>query len=174
MATDKPVMDIVVRLEAVPKDGLPIHIEADAAAREALAARYDLLAVKRFCADLRVSRWRKQGLTLRGDLMASVEQRCVVTLAPVVSDICEAVEARFDPAPETAPVGVDEDPPEPMHQMTAQLGGILEEFFALGLDPYPRAEGAMLPAGYEDGEGGQDGAGENPFAAIAVLKSRDP
>ena len=59
----------------------------------------------------------------------------------------------------------DAEPPEPLIGGEVDLGAIVTEFLMLGIDPYPRKEGAEFepPARHED-------ASEHPFAALAALK----
>jgi hypothetical protein len=47
------------------------------------------------------------------------------------------------------------------------LGAIATEFLMLGIDPYPRAPGAVFEPPAADDRGG------GPFAALAALKRKD-
>jgi len=53
---------------------------------------------------------------------------------------------------------------------TLDLGPLIVEYFALGIDPYPRAPGAVLPPEATDSDSPEEGS---PFAALAALRS-DP
>ena len=55
----------------------------------------------------------------------------------------------------------DNDTPEPLAEGYVDLGVIATEYFLLGIDPYPRKEGAVFEA-----TAPKDPA-ENPFAALA-------
>jgi len=58
----------------------------------------------------------------------------------------------------------DEDEPDPIIDGKIDIGALAAEFFALGLDPYPRKPGAQFaPLKPDD-------AGEQPFAALQTLK----
>ena len=56
------------------------------------------------------------------------------------------------------------EPPEPLVGGTIDLGAVAVEFLMLGIDPYPRKEGAEFAAPSADLEGA------HPFAALAALK----
>ena len=113
------------------------------------------------------------GVHVGGQVSARVGQTCVVTLEPIESDIEEAVDLKFAPAPAGGTLepksarkrtsGGDE-PPEPLVGGTLDLGALAIEFLILGIDPYPRKAGAQFaPPKVED-------AGEHPFAALESLK----
>src|ERR1019366_9449630 len=109
-----------------------------------------------------------------GQVSARVSQTCVVTLEPVESDIQEAVDLKFAPAPaggtELEPksarkrsLGGDE-PPEPLVGGTLDLGALAIEFPILCLRPQPRkARPQFAPPKVQD-------SGEPPFAAVESLK----
>ncbi len=114
-------------------------------------------------------------------------QICVVTLDPFDSEIVEPVDVKFAPvqrpvrltepqeagrcairrptrgrAPTPPPAGEltleGEDPPDPIIDGRVDLGAIVAEFLALGLDPYPRKPGvefeeARVPARWTDATG---------------------
>jgi uncharacterized metal-binding protein YceD (DUF177 family) len=117
---------------------------------------------------------RGNGLALTGEIAATVDQTCVVTLEPLSNEVREAVDAVFlppesiarPPDVETAdaidPEAVDE--PEALVDGMADLGATATEFLLLAIDPYPRKPGAVFepPAA--------DDPGAHPFAALAALK----
>ena len=63
---------------------------------------------------------------------------------------------------EDAPPQVDG--PEPLLDGGVDLGAIATEFVLLGIDPYPRKEGAAFASPEVDSED------SGPFAALAALK----
>ena len=152
-----------VHVARLPAKGMEVVVEADAAQREALAEAHDLLAVERFVAMLDVAPWKKGGVRVSGRVEAAVVQACVVTLEPVTGTIDEAVSAVF--LPEGSKLAVPtrsaegeilldaegDDAPELFSGDTVDVGRLAEEFFALGIDPYPRKPGVSL-----DGEGAAD------------------
>jgi hypothetical protein len=59
-----------------------------------------------------------------------------------------------------------EEPPEPLVNGAVDLGAIATEFLILGIDLYPRKDGARFsPPEVDDG-------GARPFAALEALKKR--
>lgn len=61
------------------------------------------------------------------------------------------------------------DLPEPFEPPMLDIGAVAEEFFALALDPYPRAPGVAPPSekAVEPAE-----ERENPFAALKALRQK--
>lgn len=119
----------------------------------------------------------EDGWRIRGNLVARVEQACVVTLAPLSFRHEIEVERRYLPAgqliegPEIRVLHDEADMPDPFTDSLdpAQLA---VESLALAIDPYPRAEGAKLPEAATSGA--QDPKADRPFSALAALKlSRD-
>jgi uncharacterized metal-binding protein YceD (DUF177 family) len=167
----------VVRL---PEKGMPLAIEATPEQRSRLASDHGLLSVESFKADLLVSKWKRDGIRVTGVVEAEIEQACSVTLEPLSAEIREEIDALFVPeGSKLVRPAVDErgemllqadgaDSPEIFSGDTIDVGALAEEFFALGIDPYPRAEGAALQA-----DAPQDDPEASPFAKLLSLK-REP
>lgn len=152
-----------VHVARLPKKGMAVRLEADAAAREALAEAHGLRAVDRFTADLDVVGWKKGGVRVTGRVRADIVQNCVVTLDPVGERIDEEVAALFLPegsalaTPRNAEGEIileadGEDGPELFSGDSVDVGQLAEEFFALAINPYPRKEGVELETGPQDGD----------------------
>ena len=169
-----------VNVSTLPASGRNETIKADAEQRAALATEHDLLAVDRFAAEIAVRRWRRDGVRLVGSVDAEITQQCVVTLEPLTAHLHVPIDAVFVPDDsalarrmepgEGADIVVDPegpDLPEPFASPMLDIGAVAEEFFALALDPYPRAPGAEPP---EEHAPDPADAPENPFAALASLK----
>lgn len=181
-----------VPAEPLPAEGRSVHVAADAAEREALAARFGVERLDRLDGTVTLRPLgAKRGVVrveLTGTLEADVVQTCVVTLAPLPATVTESVRLRFSSdadaevlADADAAVDIDpdaeSDPPEPIVDGLIDVGEVLAEAFGLALDPHPRAPGAELdgpvsagPA--EDPEGGDEAERPSPFAALAALKTR--
>ncbi len=139
----------------IPEAGLHREIEADAAALKAIAEIGGLREVvsARAAFDLTVKSDGKVHVT--GRVVARVGQDCVVTLDPIENEIDEQVDLIFAP-PEQIPQLADlvdddsdddvemPDPPEPIINGQIQLGRIATDALFLGIDPYPRKEGAVF------------------------------
>ena len=180
---DDPVSPVShsVNVSVLPSGGRTETVEADADRRAALADAHDLVSVERFVAVIDVGRWRRDGVRLAGTVRARVTQRCVVTLEPLRAEVEAPFEALFVPEGSAlsrriepgagAEIDIDAegpDMPEPFVPPMLDIGAVAEQFFALALDPYPRAPDAAAPA--EPAAAAAD-SGANPFAALGVLKS---
>ena len=151
------------------------EIVADLAEREALARRFGLMSLDRLAATLELRRHAGEVIGLTGHLVSDLVQNCVVSLAPVPAHIEADFEASFSTA-EAEPPAIDVDPlgpdgPEPLIDGEIDLGEAVAQQLAIALDPYPRASGAVLPAGGFAGAGEQTDK-KRPFAALAALKKR--
>nr|WP_255720777.1 DUF177 domain-containing protein [Acuticoccus kalidii] len=113
--------------------------------------------------------WKGEGVRVTGRVSGKLRQACVVTLEPVEGTVEETFDLRFHPdIQESTTIDVDadaEDPPEPLDGQSIDIGAIALEYFALGIDPYPRAPGAE----FDDIEEGEEEP--SPFAALAALKN---
>ncbi|WP_024586122.1 DUF177 domain-containing protein [Aliihoeflea sp. 2WW] len=139
----------------LPAKGMPVSVEADERQRRALADAHHLVEVKNFHADLLVENWKRDGVKVTGRVKAQIVQSCIVSLEPLDAEIDEEVHALFVPegsklmrpdAIEGGEMILDaegDDGPEPFSGDTIDVGQLAEEFFALGIDPYPRKAGAQ-------------------------------
>ncbi len=162
-------------LEDIPAAGLTVERTAEPDERQRIAAALDLVALR----DLRV-RYHLSPLslgryTLEGELVAEIEQTCVVTLEPVTSRIQESYAATYwpqeaMPAPQTGQVALDDEPePEAIVAGTIDAGRIVFESLAAAIDPYPRLPGAKYDGPLSAPEGS---TAESPFAVLASLRHK--
>ena len=158
---------VPVRAQDVPEAGLHLDLQADAAARAAVAAVATIPEVSRLEAVFDVARSGPSGLRVSGTVSATVRQVCVVTLDAITSEVREAIEVSFagegrrSDQPEDGELGEDV---EELKGGTLDLGALAVEFLVLGLDPYPRKPDASFeppPA---------ETAADHPFSALARLK----
>jgi len=158
------------------------RIEPDAAARAALAAELELLALRKLRFEGQLRPLEGGGWELRAELGATVVQPCGITLAPVTTRIDEPVIRRYlpdwrDPALEA---GADAEIEVPDDTDTEALGSVIDpatvmaEALALAVPAFPRApdanlgsEGAAAPASDSAANGAR-----RPFAALAPLRDR--
>ena len=137
----------LVRLDAIPAGGRNEVLEADAAARAALAEALGLQALDGLEAEAELKRTTGDELRARGRVWAEVIQACVVTDEPVRAHVDEAFDILFRPAPARAP---DEEVELSAGECdvvfyeggAVDLGAAAADTLALALDPYPRAPGA--------------------------------
>lgn len=142
-----------------------------------------IISLDRLEGEIRVKPWHKTGFMLVGELRASATQECVVTLDRVPEEVVEPFERTFIPEAEAAQEEPDEDvvvdfileaedPPEILTGHTINLLEIVAEHLALGLNPWPRAEGAQIDAAYTitDKDIEADKKAPGPFDVLKDLK----
>jgi uncharacterized metal-binding protein YceD (DUF177 family) len=168
----------------VPGEGRTVRFEATPEECAALAVDLGILEVKGLKTEMLVKHWGKSGVEITGAVTAAVVQACVVTLEPVPQQVAEAIDIRFTTRDEAEAIAArlaaetadeedssDADVPDVFDGQTIPVGAVAEEFFALGLDPYPRKEGIAFDAaqlGFEIGEPISD----NPFAVLGKMKPK--
>lgn len=118
---------------------------ADKETREAIAHWAGITAVEalRFKGELAPKGRHDWHLTAALD--ARVEQPCIISLAPVRSDISEPVERRYladMPEPEGDEIEMPEDDSAEPVPTVIDLAAVALEAFELALPLYPRADGA--------------------------------
>jgi len=160
------------RVDTIGAGPRTVTIEADAAERAALAARFGLLSLDALAATFTLARAPK-GISAVGTVTAKAVQPCSVTGAPVPAQIDEPVSLRFVPEADAAEAELElseEDLDVLAYEGGAiDLGEAAAETMALALDPFPRAadaEQALRDAGVLS----EEEAG--PFSALAALKDR--
>lgn len=185
MSKDEPGKEFshVVEVDRIGPQGLQLQLEADQATCVALARRMRILGVLSLKADLRIAPDHSAAgqFRLEGRLEAEVDQACVVSLEPVRQKVDEAFVRCFGPETAAVPradLGEDEaewldpeadDPADPIIGGQIDVGAVVAEELALGLDPYPRKAEAKLPDGYRPDV--EQEAKVSPFAALAKLKT---
>jgi uncharacterized metal-binding protein YceD (DUF177 family) len=151
-----------IRVEAIPKEGQTVTLEATASEREALAALYKLPSVEVLTASLTLERSLGGGIRVTGSVHGELTQVCVVSLEWFPATVDEAVDVRFAPQAEgdtrrnheePHTLSMDEDEPNPIVDGKIDLGALAAEFLALGLDPYPRRPGAAFEPSDDKGSG---------------------
>lgn len=176
----QPPFSYRIRVGSVSHNPLEVRLKADERERAALASLWDILGVEALSAELKVRRWKKDGVKVMGTVHAEVTQACIVTLDPVSQVIDEEVEEIF--VPEGSPLAripadgagemvVDPDGPdlpEPFTGDEIDVGAFVAEMAAMALDPYPRKAEAEF-AGHEEGTE-EVVRKPSPFAVLKNLK----
>jgi uncharacterized metal-binding protein YceD (DUF177 family) len=151
----------------VPPAGRHVHVHATAEECAALAKDFGLAGIESLAADLTLTSTAK-GVHVVGEVKASITQICVATLEPFDSIVKERVEVDF-----AEPSGMPPEPPTEMHEYEPpdeivnnriDLGAVVAEFLALGLDPYPRKPGADFD--YKD-------PADKEMSPFAALKAKE-
>lgn len=167
-----PEFSLIVTL-ADAAQGRTVTVEADAAARERIAARLGLIALDDFALTATI-RAVAGGLAATGEVRAAVVQACAATALPVPARIAEPFDLRFlrdvdAPASADEEVELDRDELDllPLEGDRADLGEAAVQTLSLALDPFPRhADADRILA--EKGVLSEEAAG--PFAALAKLR----
>ena len=160
----------------IPDAGLHREIEADQAARAAIAALADVREVVSAHASLDVVQQRDGKVHVQGRVRARIGQTCVVTLDPIETEIDEPIDQLFAPPeqiPELAELVEDDpnseadtaDPPEPIVGGQIDLGRLAADALFLGIDPYPRKPGVVFEQPTELAN-----PDDHPFAMLKALQ----
>lgn len=175
--TESAPFSRVVRVDAIPQDGQTLTIEASASEREVLASLYQIPAIEALTATLRLERAGQGGARVAGAVHAEFTQVCVVSLEEFAATLDEVIDVKFAPRPddesdrrstrhaETVSIA-DGDEPDPVVEGKIDVGALAAEFFALGLDPYPRKPGVEFVAPDESTPA------DSPFAALAARRAK--
>lgn len=174
----------LVNVATLPQKGRTIVVQPDPDALANLAEELGVVAVAELRAEVQINRWQRDGIRLGGPLRARVTQNCVVTLEPFDAEIDSQIDALF--VPETSRIAkrhqqgesneilIDpesDDAPETFVPPDLDVGGVVQEFLALAIDPYPRSPAAEQMA--TDDAAASDGTKgkANPFSVLAQLKN---
>ena len=169
---------VPVVVAQIPDTGSHREIEADQAARDAMADVAGLREILSASASLDLTLEKAGRVHVAGRVRARVGQTCVVSLDPIENDIDEAIDLIFAPPEQIRELAelVDEaaesdaeipDPPEPIVNGVIDLGRLATDALFLGIDPYPRRPDAVFEPMVEapDPE-------DHPFAALKALQPR--
>ena len=153
----------------VPPAGKHVHVRATAEECAALAKDFGLAGIGSLSPPMTLT-GTVEGVHVAGEVKAEITQICVATLDPFDSTIEREFEVDF-----AKPSGMPPEPPTEMHEYeppdeivngNIDLGAVMAEFLALGLDPYPRKPGVDFDF-KDDGD-----VRDSPFAALNVMKAR--
>ncbi|WP_421724079.1 DUF177 domain-containing protein [Bauldia sp.] len=179
----KPIPTIAapILIDTVPATGHHLRITPANAERRAIAEAYGLKDVKAFVADVDLIREDRDTVLLEGHVVATIVQACVVSLEPVEQIIDEQFTVRIAaadspkaPKPDRPGAEVHVDPdvevPEISEDGRINVGALVLEYFALAIDPYPRAAGAEVPDSFRDAAKDES---DSPFAALSKILETD-
>jgi uncharacterized metal-binding protein YceD (DUF177 family) len=162
----------------VPQSGLSRQREAAPDELARIARALELIA----CASLTTAYTIMPALggrfRLSGRLHAEISQACVVTLEPIASVIDESFDVTFwpeedIPAPRGGEVELDEEAePEAIVAGQIDVGRVVFECLAAGMDPFPRKPDATLDQSSSQPADSDPGKPDSPFAVLANLKAR--
>jgi hypothetical protein len=150
-ASPKPEFSRVVDVSRMGRLAHRMEIKANDEERAALAARFDLVELPAFSAELELKKRGDGVVELTARWQARVAQRCVVTLEPVWADLADEVRLFFAGPPAKGKEDTVLDPfddegwPEPIENGAVDVGEAVTQLLGVALDPYPRAPGAAPP-----------------------------
>ena len=171
---------VPIAVVQIPDTGLHRDLEADQAAREAMAEVGGLREVLSASASLDVIPKSGGRVHVTGHVRARIGQTCVVTLDPIENEIDEPIDLIFAPPeqiPELSDL-VDEaaesdteipDPPEPIVNGVIDLGRLATDALFLAVDPYPRRPDAVFQPPTEASD-----PNDHPCAALKALRPDAP
>ncbi len=156
---DKSPVSFKANVARLPQKGMPVVIEADARQREALAEAHGLVSVERFRAELLVAPWKRNGVKvsgtcrgrhhagMRGDARADRRRRSSETVEGLfLPEDSKLGRLGFEGGGEILHrCGRPGQSRRPFRATRSTSARLAEEFFGLGIDPYPRKPGAALP-----------------------------
>lgn len=149
----------------------------DAAARGLLAAELGFLALHRLVFEGQIDPVGRDEFRLQGQLTAVVDQACIVTLAPVQTNLHDTVLRRYVaglaiPVADEAEIPAD-DSIDPLPE-TLDIPEIAIEALMLALPLYPRAAGAEfgVQSLAPEGTDAVDQTPQKPFAGLSALADR--
>jgi len=165
------------RLDSLSTEPVRVEIEAGPEECEALARRFELVALGSLTAEAELRRSGDHA-TAVGKLRATVTQSCVGSGEPVQAAVEEDFRVDFRPLPadvrpEEIELGEGELDVVFYEGGAIDLGEAVAQTLLLGLDPYPRsptAEAALREAGVKSEEEAR--MESSPFAALAALKGK--
>ena len=150
---DSPEFSYPLVVEKIPAAGLKELLDADAVARQKLAARFALLDLPLLRANLTVDVVPiSKTIVVKGRMIADVVQACVVTLEPIVSHIEQDISAFYALTKTTKgdaeleALDADDDEMESVENGEIDLGELIAQNLGVAIDPWPRKKGAVLPA----------------------------
>ncbi|MGO8919343.1 MAG: YceD family protein [Stellaceae bacterium] len=145
-------------------------IAAEPGERAALARRFQLPALDRLEARVRLERLAGGLVRLNAELSADVVQECVISLEDLPSRVEDSFTLLYGEgqgaAREVVLSGASELV-EPVEGGVIDIGEAVAQQLSLALDPFPRAAGVEAP---EDAPGGPDA--DSPFAALARWREK--
>lgn len=162
----------------IPGSGLAVNRQATVDEAAALATALEVTGIDTLNVSYKVAAATGGCFSLAGRLTCRITQACVVSLEPVSSNLSLPFEALFcqpgsEPNADEGEAGDDLDGPErePITNGMIDVGRIVFEEMASGIDPYPRTAGAN----FDWTDEAASNAETHPFAALKRLQTpKDP
>lgn len=157
----------------IPERALKRSRTATEPERIALSKALDILSCDALEATYQITPLSGGGYRLEGGIDAAVTQACVVSLEPVTGRVAESFSVEFQREVQEDVADADVQilaaaEVEPIENDSIDVGRIVYETLAAGLDPYPRKDNVAF--GWTDPKASENAA--NPFAILKKLKDR--
>lgn len=173
----KPEFSRIIDLDELQSGASRHHFVADAEERAALASRFEVNGISLFEADVELtisSNGRR--VRLVAEIVANVQQTCVVSLKRIESNIKEVFNIAYvrsdlgheDKSREVEIAGLEDE--EPLDQAEWDLGEVLAGEIGSIIDPYPRAPG-VEPADSDSASEETVTGRVSPFLVLKNLKT---
>lgn len=167
-----------------------VSITPDKEVRKNLVRRLGILSVDSLKADLELQ--REQGgmvVHIKGNILATLQQACVVSLDPIETKVNESFEAWFSDAEQAVALAkvkhdkqvkangetkiLDEhEDPEAVVDGQINLGEVVTQHLLLAIDLYPHKEGLVYEYGDDQPQKIPEAFKNNPFAKLKDWKSK--
>lgn len=182
-------------LEADSVSEKPLQLEISPSVDQcaALARRLDVFKIHSLTAKMSVK--RNSGnmvIYVFGEIFSKIEQKCIVSLAPVIEEIREPFEAWYADTAQTVsftkakrerlsekekgeqPILEENEDPEPILDGKIDLGELVVQYFSLSINPYPRTEQVIKSLTESDSVviEAQE-VYDNPFAALKEWRAKE-
>ena len=167
----------IISRDSLDKEPLFLHLKADEATLEALSQRFELPAINVLEGDVEINAI-EGGMKLCGQLRADLVQQCALSLQPIVVRIDEPFSIFYlaDGLPEDdgeAIVDAEHEDVVAMMDGKVDVGEALAQTLSLALDPFPRAEDAILPQGViSEDDLKTSHRLDNPFSILEKLRDK--
>lgn len=189
---DHPEWSVSVEVKKIGAEPKTFRFEASDEEREDLARRLGVVSVEEADATITLQQVKGGIVQAIGTIRAQVTQNCVVSLAPVISQIEEQFEGWFgdeNAAVSFARAKSERDAkkanmeteileesvdPEPIINGQVDIGELATQHLALAIDPYPHAPGVKYELGVDTKEENAPGASlrKSPFEALKDWKEK--
>jgi uncharacterized metal-binding protein YceD (DUF177 family) len=165
----------ILAASEVPAAAREIRREATLADCAAIASELNLMSCERLTAVYTVRPTGRGNYALTGRIEAAVTQACGVTLEPIRAKLDLPLDVAFSTDVARAKAATEDDEVEvsslpdiePIENGQLEIGRVVFETLAAGIEPYPRKPSAEFR--WEDPL--QKDGKANPFAVLAKLKS---
>ena len=184
-ASMRPEFSFIVAVDELSTADRVVQFSANEKERQALAERFNVDGISRLEGRATLKLLSDGDVLMKLEAQAGVQQRCVVTLEPLETEISVDFSTTYTDSHNTQPgldwghdeevfedIDDDIEPPESMYDGKIDVAEACVEQLALEIDPFPRVKGVTFDGYSTDPEGLSVAKSEkpNPFAKLSELK----